>query len=714
MVLAAVAVAASSLVGAGTAVAQETTLQLEYRCAYPLIGTKDIKATIKADIPAELKVGEFMPVFDVAAVTEIGADTTEGLYTMNAKTLEGSALAKVSVAGPGEFGVFSANTTVNLIKKEIPESGPFTIDAAGKSPRRFSFEEPGWGRINVGNLDLTVTPRDKDGNPTALGTFKVACVQKPNQKNVLHEFYVSDGNPAPPKPAPENLPIQPGVEPKTTSYPRHVHSSSLTYTCRYPVIGVHNITVNARLENYPAAVQTGYYTPRIAIDSVNMTDEETSEGLLLLDPPAATLEGQALAWATLTAPEVTGGPLAVRVKMPLPKSTVAPLPPKPTVIEAAGSAPALTFAKEGEAEVRIGNLDVTMTPRTASGGLTPMGTIKTTCTQLPGQDNLLARINILAEPDTTPPSTPGAPSVTGTADTSIGLRWGAATDNVGVSGYDIFNGAIKVAGTYGPGTSTAVQGLRHNNDYTFTIKARDGSGNISPAASPPVSARTTEGLDTEPPTIPTRPAGTGKTLTSLSLAWPASKDTYGVTGYEVYKNGALALRVSGTRATVTGLRPGTSYTLRVKARDKAGNFSALSDPLVMRTNPDTKAPTTPGKPRITGKTPRTVSLAWPASKDNVGVAGYNVLRNGRLVLRVTGTRAVLTDLAPGTGYNFKVRARDASGNLSKFSPVVTARTRFAAALTSTSGQVRENPFDLFLDLIAGQGGDTGLTLVPEP
>ena len=89
---------------------------------------------------------------------------------------------------------------------------------------------------------------------------------------------------------------------------------------------------------------------------------------------------------------------------------------------------------------------------------------------------------------------------------------------------------------------------------------------------------------------------------------------------------------------------------------------------------DTSAPTVPGNLRSTGVTTGSVSLAWNAATDNVGVTGYDVYRGGTLVTTVGGTTYTDTGRAPATSYTYTVRARDAAGNLSGTSDSVTART----------------------------------------
>ena len=106
-------------------------------------------------------------------------------------------------------------------------------------------------------------------------------------------------------------------------------------------------------------------------------------------------------------------------------------------------------------------------------------------------------INVTTSPnvvDTTPPTTPTNLASTGVTSASVSLSWGAATDNIGVTGYVIYYGSSSVNVT---GTSATVSNLASNTNYTFTIKALDGSGNLS-AASNAVTAKTSPFNGVEP------------------------------------------------------------------------------------------------------------------------------------------------------------------------------------------------------------------------
>lgn len=64
----------------------------------------------------------------------------------------------------------------------------------------------------------------------------------------------------------------------------------------------------------------------------------------------------------------------------------------------------------------------------------------------------------------------------------------------------------------------------------------------------------------------------------------------GVTGYDVYNGTTLATSVTGTTATISGLAADTSYTFTVKAKDAAGNGSAASNAVTVKTTAGTTNP----------------------------------------------------------------------------------------------------------------------------
>ncbi|MEV4611282.1 glycoside hydrolase family 6 protein [Kitasatospora sp. NPDC049258] len=95
------------------------------------------------------------------------------------------------------------------------------------------------------------------------------------------------------------------------------------------------------------------------------------------------------------------------------------------------------------------------------------------------------------------------------------------------------------------------------------------------------------GPDTTAPTTPTGLRSTAVTSSGVSLAWSPATDNVGVTGYDVYRGGALVGSTTATSYADSGLAASTSYSYTVRARDAAGNASALSAALVVGTSAGT-------------------------------------------------------------------------------------------------------------------------------
>ncbi|MDQ0912497.1 mannan endo-1,4-beta-mannosidase [Streptomyces canus] len=93
---------------------------------------------------------------------------------------------------------------------------------------------------------------------------------------------------------------------------------------------------------------------------------------------------------------------------------------------------------------------------------------------------------------------------------------------------------------------------------------------------------------------------------------------------------------------------------------------------------DTQAPTAPGTPTASAVTATSAHLSWTASTDNVGIAGYDVVRVGAgtetKVAASTANSVTVTGLTADTAYSFAVYARDAAGNRSARSATVSVTT----------------------------------------
>ncbi|WP_432930774.1 cellulose binding domain-containing protein [Microbispora sp. CA-135349] len=328
-----------------------------------------------------------------------------------------------------------------------------------------------------------------------------------------------------------------------------------------------------------------------------------------------------------------------------------------------------------------------------------------------------------AAADTTPPGAPGTlfncplPAAPGSGlGVGVSLCWGAATDDVGVTGYDV---QIKQDGVFTAvrtttGTGSIVSGLTLGQSYTFRIVARDAAGNAGPPSNElTASANHLSGMPPSSPppspspidrTPPTRPEGLGPYSVHVDgaagLTWTKSTDDVAVSGYDVYAwiDGAFTrvpAEVSAQTddkvlAIVGDLTPGRDYLFYVVAKDAAGHLSAPSDLVRQRAmvEPPTASPspgtdtTPPGTP--TGLSadgglpiPGGIFLSWNTVSDNSGVPPrYDLFRRTDHGYAYEGEnvtpRDIVTGLEGGKSYTFQVVARDTAGNLSNPSAPYTA------------------------------------------
>ncbi|HEU5138179.1 MAG TPA: hypothetical protein VFU13_23740 [Steroidobacteraceae bacterium] len=89
--------------------------------------------------------------------------------------------------------------------------------------------------------------------------------------------------------------------------------------------------------------------------------------------------------------------------------------------------------------------------------------------------------------------------------------------------------------------------------------------------------------DSQAPSVPAGLASALVGTSSFTLRWNSSTDNVGVTGYEVFRGGASIGTTAATSFSVTGLAAATTYAMRVRARDAAGNWSAQSTALNVTT-----------------------------------------------------------------------------------------------------------------------------------
>ncbi len=167
--------------------------------------------------------------------------------------------------------------------------------------------------------------------------------------------------------------------------------------------------------------------------------------------------------------------------------------------------------------------------------------------------------------------------------------------------------------------------------------------------------------DTTPPSVPANLNIDLFAAGGPQVTWSGSTDNVGgFIGYEVLRDDQVVSNlVFGSSFVDTNAAVGSRYFVR--AVDAAGNRSATT--IVKVAGADTTKPSTPTGLASTTQVGNQVTLTWNPSTDNVGVTGYEVIRNGVVVHTVIEATAILVTQPGGNNY-YQVQAFDAAGNRS--------------------------------------------------
>ncbi len=307
-------------------------------------------------------------------------------------------------------------------------------------------------------------------------------------------------------------------------------------------------------------------------------------------------------------------------------------------------------------------------------GLSPSTSYDFTVYSIDAANNISLVSNTLNETtvDTTAPSTITDLSSASVTETTLTLNWTAATDNVAVTDYEVFQDEYFTLGLTGGANTLNINGLTPNTAYSYTVFAKDAAGNTSLVSN---THNISTLADTTAPTAITDLSSSNVGETTLTLNWTAATDNVAVTDYEVFQD-AVSLGLTGGPNTfnVTGLTLGNSYDFTVYAKDAAGNTSLVSNTL-NETTVDTTAPSTITDLSSASVTETTLTLNWTAATDNVAVTDYEVFQDA-VSLGLTGGPNTfnVTGLTTNTTYNFTVFAKDAAGNTSLVSNTLNQTT----------------------------------------
>lgn len=127
---------------------------------------------------------------------------------------------------------------------------------------------------------------------------------------------------------------------------------------------------------------------------------------------------------------------------------------------------------------------------------------------------------------------------------------------------------------------------------------------------------------------------------------------------------------------------GPKITSAIKGIRVAGQIAVMTAPLIVKEiqvdGDDTTPPTQPGAPVASNLSAFGLTLTWPVSTDNIGIASYEVFRDGTISCGTTSSNTInISQLTASTSYSFTVVAKDIIGLTSTVSaPLVVSTTAY--------------------------------------
>ena len=179
--------------------------------------------------------------------------------------------------------------------------------------------------------------------------------------------------------------------------------------------------------------------------------------------------------------------------------------------------------------------------------------------------------------------------------------------------------------------------------------------------------------------------GVATSQTDVRISWSSNpNDPNPATGYELYRSSQadgpfsfIALINAGaTEWTDSELTPNTTYYYQLRAVNQQGASKATAT-IPVKTQVDSNPPSAPTNLIPVEITPYSVSLDWEDATDDSGViARYDIYRDGIKVLSTENSEVTIYNLQANTTYEFKIKAKDQTGNESPFSNRVLVTPSF--------------------------------------
>jgi|TARA_B110000908_G_scaffold75670_1_gene91088 endonuclease I/chitodextrinase len=214
----------------------------------------------------------------------------------------------------------------------------------------------------------------------------------------------------------------------------------------------------------------------------------------------------------------------------------------------------------------------------AQGNRNPLIDNPYLATRIWGGDSAQDTWGIYTSSDTEAPTQPMDVIASNETTTTIDINWTASSDNIEVTGYNIYVDDVLRFQT--STESAQITGLTPTTSYAIQVEARDLINNKS-EKSTVINPSTTS--DTTAPSVPTNIIATNISGSAFKVNWDAATDDTAVTEYRVFVDGAFEASTTDVTYTVSGLTVTTTYEVKISAKDAANNESAQSEPLSVTT-----------------------------------------------------------------------------------------------------------------------------------
>jgi hypothetical protein len=269
-----------------------------------------------------------------------------------------------------------------------------------------------------------------------------------------------------------------------------------------------------------------------------------------------------------------------------------------------------------------------------------------------------------------------APAASAVVNGSTVTVTSTASDNIGVAGVQFkLDGAnLSTEDTTSPYSITWNTTGASDGTHSLTAVARDAAGNTTTSSAVSVT------VDNAAPTVSITAPTAGSNVNGLVTVNTTATDNTGGSGIakvEFYVDAVLKSTDTTSPYSFswdTSTATLGAHSLTAKAYDKAPTANVTTSAAVNVTVTDGTPPSTPTNLHTTSTSTTTISVAWTASTDNVGVTGYQVKRNGTTLTTTSSLSYTDTGLTPATAYSYTVVAVDAAGNTSPAAGPLSAST----------------------------------------